>query len=81
MPYIHQVPLDEATGLLRRLYDAAIARAGRVWNIVGIMSLNPPVMDTSMKFYAALVKGPSPLTRAQRELLATVTSSELGCFY
>ena len=81
MPYIHQVPDEEATGLLERLYDAAIGRAGRVWNIVRIMSLNPLVMDTSMRFYGSLMKGPSPLSRAQRELLATVTSAELDCFY
>ena len=81
MPYIHQVPDEEATGHLKRLYDAAIARAGRVWNIVRIMSQNPLVMDTSMRFYGSLMKGPSPLSRAQRELLATVTSAELDCFY
>lgn len=81
MPWIRQVPVGEATGLLRRLFDAAIERAGRVWHIVHIMSLNPPVMDTSMRFYATLMKGPSPLSRAQRELLATVTSAELNCFY
>ena len=81
MPWIRQVPVAEATGLLKRLLDAAVARAGRVWHIVHIMSVNPPVMDTSMRFYAALMKGHSPLSRAQRELLATVTSAELDCFY
>lgn len=41
MPHIHQVPIGEATGLLRKLFDAALERAGRVWNIVHVMSLNP----------------------------------------
>lgn len=81
MPYIRQVPVDEATGLLRKLFDQALARAGRVWNIVRIMSVNPRAMDASMKFYGAIMFGDSPLSRAQRELLATVTSSELDCFY
>jgi len=81
MPWIQQVPIAKATGLLRRLFDAATARAGRVWHIVHIMSLNPPVLDASMRFYGALLKGPSPLSRGQRELLATVVSTELDCFY
>jgi len=34
MPYIRLVEIDEATGLLREEYDAAISRAGKVFNIV-----------------------------------------------
>jgi len=81
MPWIQQVPIDEATGRLREHFDAAIRRAGRVWNIVHIMSLNPRVLESSMRLYIDVMKGRSPLTRAQRELLATVVSSELGCHY
>lgn len=81
MAWIRLVPLDEATGHLRRLFDEALARAGRVWNIVHVMSPNPPVMEASMSFYRALMFGPSPLSRAQRELLATVVSGEIRCVY
>jgi len=45
------------------------------------MSLNPRVMKTSIEFYGALLFGRSPLSRMQRELLATVTSAELHCRY
>ncbi len=34
-----------------------------------------------MDFYAAVMFGRSPLSRVQRELLATVVSAELDCFY
>ncbi len=81
MPWIRQVPVDEATGLLKQQFDAAMERAGRVWNIVHIMSVNPLVMDGSMRLYGALLKGRSPLSRAQREMLATVVSAEVGCHY
>ena len=81
MPYIEQVPDDEATGLLRKLYDAALKRAGRVWHIVHVMSQNPRVMDASMGFYGAVMLGPSPLSRRQREMLAVVTSKANDCFY
>ncbi len=81
MPWIQQVPIDEATGRLREQFDAAMRRAGRVWNIVHIMSLNPRVLESSMRLYIDVMKGRSPLTRAQRELLATVVSAELDCHY
>lgn len=81
MPWIRQIPIGEATGLLRRQFKAALARAGRVWNIVHIMSLNPSVLEASIRFYRVLMMGRSPLSRAQRELLATVTSAELACRY
>jgi alkylhydroperoxidase family enzyme len=81
MPWIHQVPVQEATGLLRELLDAALGRAGRVWNIVRVMSVNPPLLRDSIAFYRTLMFGESPLTRAQRELLATVASAEVRCRY
>ncbi len=81
MPWIRQTPFEEATGLLKEELDAAMKRAGRVWNIVHIMSLNPRVLKSSMEQYKALMFGPSPLTRVQRELLATVVSAEVGCHY
>ena len=81
MPYIRQVDPSEATGLLKKLFDAALERAGRIWHIVHVMSVNPRAMDTSMKFYGAIMFGPSPLTRWQREMLAVVTSKANDCFY
>jgi alkylhydroperoxidase family enzyme len=81
MPWIKQVPIDEATGLLKKLFDEAIERAGRVWHIVHIMSVNPRALQSSIGLYSALMFGASPLSRAQRELLATVVSAELSCHY
>lgn len=56
-------------------------RAGRVWRIVHVMSQNPEAMRDSMAFYGTVLHGESPLTRMQRELLATVVSAEVGCHY
>lgn len=81
MSWIKEIPDGEATGLLKEQYEAALKRAGRVFNIVRVMSLNAPLMRDSMAFYITLMKGPSPLRRAQRELIATVVSSEVGCHY
>ena len=81
MAHIRLVEPHEASGALKAQYDAAIARAGRVWNIVKTMSPNPPVLDASMRLYGAVMKGESPLTRVQRELLAVVVSRTNDCFY
>ena len=81
MPYIDQISVSQATGFLRRQLDQALARAGRVWHIVHIMSQNPRTMDASMKFYGALMFASSPLSRMQREMLAGVTSKANDCFY
>jgi alkylhydroperoxidase family enzyme len=81
MPHIRLTQPDEATGLLALEYDAAIGRAGKIFNIVKAMSLNPAVLQASMEMYKAIMFGPSSLSRAERELLATVTSSANECHY
>jgi alkylhydroperoxidase family enzyme len=81
MPWIKQVPVEEATGLLGRLFDQALKRAGRIWHIVHIMSLNPAILRDSIRLYVTTMMGSSPLSRVQRELLATVVSAELDCEY
>jgi hypothetical protein len=48
---------------------------------VHILSLNPEVMQASMGLYKALMHQESPLSRMQREMLATVVSAELACPY
>jgi uncharacterized peroxidase-related enzyme len=81
MPHIHVIPYEQAEGELKQQYDAAIKRAGRIWNIVGIMSQNPQIMKASMEIYLAIMYGSSPLSRAQREMLAVVTSAANKCVY
>ena len=66
---------------MRAEYDAAIARAGRVWQIIKIKSLNPPAMKQSTALYGTLMHGSSPLSRAQREMLAVVVSKANDCHY
>ena len=81
MAYIHTIDPAESDGLLKRLYDAAISRAGRVWNVVRLMSVNPRAMEASMDLYRTLMFGASPLSRAQREMIAVVVSRANNCHY
>jgi alkylhydroperoxidase family enzyme len=81
MPWIEQVPVEESSGLLREQFDQALGRAGRIWPIVHVMSVNPEALRDSIGLYLTIMKGDSPLTRIQREMLATVVSRELECHY
>ena len=81
MAWIATIPEGEAQGDLRRSYDAAGERAGKVWNIIKVMSLSPPTLRASMGLYLSSVHGASPLTRAQREMLAVVVSKVNRCHY
>ncbi len=81
MAHIRLTDVDEATGLLKQEYDAAIGRAGKVFNIVKSMSLRPGVLKRSMELYKAIMFGPCGLTRQERELLAVVVSCHNDCHY
>lgn len=81
MAYIRLVEDHEATGSLARQFEAARQRAGRVFGIVRTMSPNPAVLQASMAMYVQVMKGPSPLTRRQREMVAVVVSKHNHCFY
>ena len=81
MPYIKTIDPALATGLLKDEYDRALKRAGRLWHILRLQSLNPAVLKASTGIYLAIMYGDSPLSRGQRELLAVVVSRTNGCHY
>jgi uncharacterized peroxidase-related enzyme len=81
VPHLRLIAENEASGELKREYDAALGRAGKVFNIVKAMSLNPRVLRASMELYKAIMFGPSELSRAERELLAVVVSCANDCHY
>jgi uncharacterized peroxidase-related enzyme len=81
VPHIRLIDPDDATGPLKKEYEAAIERAGKVFNIVRSMSLNPVVLKASIEMYKAIMFAPSALSRQERELLATVVSAENECYY
>ncbi|MEQ8767579.1 MAG: hypothetical protein RL885_26980 [Planctomycetota bacterium] len=81
MPWIRVIEEDEAEGLLRDEYEAARRRAGRVWQIIKIMSRQPAVLKSSLSLYGLVMHGRSPLSRAQREMLAVIVSKVNDCHY
>ena len=81
MPWIRTISVSEAVGRLKRSYDAAIARAGKVFGIVRAMSLDAEVLDASIELYRKVMLARGGLTRRQREMLAVVVSSTNSCHY
>jgi alkylhydroperoxidase family enzyme len=82
MAWIRTVGPEAATDLLARLYREAVARAGKVFGVLRVMSVRPHVLAASVELYKEIMHSPrSPLTRAHRELVATVVSQVNGCRY
>ena len=79
--FIPPIPPEEAGPELAREYDKALQRAGRIWGVVAIQSHNPAAMRDSIRLYSTLMFGESRLSRAQREMLAVVTSQVNECVY
>jgi alkylhydroperoxidase family enzyme len=81
MAWIRIIGHEESAGALRREYDRAIERAGRIYNIVRIQGLRPRHLHASLELYLVAMHGESGLTRAQREMLAVVVSQVNHCHY
>ena len=80
-PFLPPITPEEAGPELAREYDKALKRAGRIWGVVAIQSHNPEALRDSIRLYSTLMFGESPLTRAEREMLAVVTSQVNECVY
>jgi alkylhydroperoxidase family enzyme len=50
-------------------------------NIVRIHGVHPRTMRQHYELYVELMRGSSPLTRVQREMVAVVVSATNGCHY
>ena len=84
MPYIRTIPPPEATGKLKEIYESGggpSAARGKVAMIRQVQSLNPDALAAWSDLGAAIMHGPSSLTRRQREMIATVVSATNHCSY
>lgn len=81
MAYIRLIDEHEAEGLLATAFRQARERAGKVYQIVRCMSLAPRQLVASLGLYREVMHGASPLSRAQREMIAVAVSSANACHY
>ncbi len=82
MAYVRQMEPGEADDpLLRKIYDDAVRRAGRVWNIVKVTSLDARMTRAHLGLYREVMLGSGPLPPRLRETLAVVVSRANDCHY
>lgn len=81
MSWIRVIAPEEARGRLKRNYDEAVERAGKVFHIVRTMSLAPRTQERSFELYKAVMYATEGLSRRQREMLAVVVSAANDCHY
>lgn len=81
MAWIKIIQESDAEGLLARIYEAARGRSGKVFNILKLQSAHPPALKAMIDLYQAAMLSESPLSRAQREMLAVVVSRANNCHY
>ena len=75
MAWIETVDTADATGIVKEEYDAAMARVGEIYNIVKLFSVRPKSMRAFVNLYkVVMIEDDSPLSRMQREMIATVVS-------
>ena len=81
MAYIETIDEDAADGELAELYRRGANRDGTVDAVLKVHSLSPPSLKAHLELYITAMHRPSPLSRAEREMVATVVSRINGCDY
>jgi len=81
MSWIRTVAEADADGYVRSVYDAHQKARGWVSNIIKSFSIRPETLRAFQNLFATLMFGPSALSRAQREMIATVVSVANRCHY
>ena len=84
MAWIRTIPPDSAEGRRGRLdtiYRQHRRPDGLVDNILRVSSLNPETLHHHLGLYEHLMRGPSGLSPAERELIAVAVSVVNECHY
>ena len=81
MPRINVIEHSEATGKLKEIYDGLTKSRGKLADVHKIQSLRPKSIIAHMTLYMEIMYSRSELSRAERELIATIVSITNGCRY
>lgn len=79
MAFIRTIPEHEARGALAELYRRLAYRDGTVDEAFKALSLHPALLAADAALYDTIMYAESPLSRAERELLAVTVSGLNGC--
>ncbi len=80
MAYIEYAS-DEEDPALAAVYVRVTGGRGRPANILRVHSLHPASLATHHAYYREIMFGASPLSRAQREMIAVAVSQINRCRY
>ncbi|HED53095.1 MAG TPA: alkylhydroperoxidase [Phycisphaerales bacterium] len=81
MAYIKIIPEDAADGELAEAYRRWGNPDGSVDNVLKVHSLNPASLEAHCALYVQSMHKPSPLSRAEREMIGVTVSRLNGCDY
>jgi len=81
MAYIQMIERYEAQGDLKSWYDKVGNPDGTVDEVMKVHSLNVDSLRTHFELYVSACHKPSPLSRVEREIVASVVSRVNGCRY
>ena len=81
MAFIDYISYQDASDDLKKLYEQYGGESKTPANVVRIAGLNPEAMEAHVNFYRTIMHQKSPITRHQREMIATVVSAINGCHY
>lgn len=81
MAFIETIPESAAEGELAALYKRYGNPDGTVDNVLKVHSLNPESLAAHCGLYVQSLHRPSPVSRAEREMIGVVVSLSNGCAY
>ena len=81
MAWIDWIEESKAKGRLKKEYERLVPPGGKLDHILKIHALNPPSLRGHFDLYRTLMRGRSPLSRAQREMIAVTVSTANACHY
>ncbi len=81
MAFIEIIEPENAEGELRSIYEDLSRSRGKIAEVHKIQSLTPPTITAHMELYKRVMFGRSPLSRAEREMIAVTVSKHNRCAY
>lgn len=81
MAWIDVIPAEDATGELLQVYINQEIDAGPIFPPYEVLTNNGPALLALTRFQNAVRFGDSPLTRFQREMIATLSSGLDDCVF
>lgn len=81
MSRIKVIQPEEAEGRLQEIYGEIAQKRGQLAEVHKIQSLRPESIVKHMDLYMEIMFSKSELSRAEREMMAVVTSISNQCFY